>query len=349
MLTVRRLLLILAGASAMNATSLDSATAEKLANLALACVHRPYPTKIGHVLNSDQDVKLPREMTPAFYGCYDWHSSVHGHWMLARLARSFPEAPFAKRAKAALAQSLTAANLKQEADYLNGEGRGSFERPYGLAWLLQLAAELHQWDDPDAKRWSTAIQPLEDACIRRLEDWLKKLSHPVRSGEHSQTAFSAGLILDYARATGHRDLEALLESKIREFYWKDRACPLNYEPSGEDFLSPCIAEADAVRRIVGGDEFAAWLGKFLPNIPRDGSTTWLEPAVVTDPSDGRLAHLDGLNLSRAWMLNGIASALPAKDPRVPSLRATAEAHARDGLRSVTGEHYEGGHWLGSFS
>ena len=170
----------------MNATSLDSATAEKLANLALACVHRPYPTKIGHVLNSDQDVKLPREMTPAFYGCYDWHSSVHGHWMLARLARTFPDAPFAKKAKAALAQSLTTANLKQEADYLNGEGRGSFERPYGLAWLLQLAAELHEWNDPDAKRLSTAIQPLEDACIRRLEDWLKKLSHPVRSSTWHQ-------------------------------------------------------------------------------------------------------------------------------------------------------------------
>jgi hypothetical protein len=269
--------------------------------------------------------------------------------MLARLARTFPDAPFAKRAKEALAESLTEANLKQEAAYMNGEGRASFERPYGLAWLLQLAAELHEWDDPDAKGWAASVRPLEDACIRRLQDWLQKLSHPVRSGEHSQTAFSAGLILDYARATGHRDLETLLESKIREFYWKDRACPLNYEPSGEDFLSPCIAEADAVRRIVSGEEFASWLGNFLPGLPRDGSTAWLEPAVVSDPSDGRLAHLDGLNLSRAWMLNGILSALPAKDPRVRGLRATAEAHARDGLRSVTGEHYEGGHWLGSFA
>jgi len=333
----------------MNATSLDSATAERLANLALACVHRPYPTKIGHVLNSDQDVKLPREMTPAFYGCYDWHSSVHGHWMLARLARTFPHAPLAQRSKAELAQSLTVANLQQEANYLNGEGRASFERPYGLAWLLQLAAELHEWNDRDAKKWSAALQPLEAACIRRLEDWLQKLSHPVRSGEHSQTAFSAGLILDYARATGHRDLQALLESKIREFYWKDRACPLNYEPSGEDFLSPCIAEADAVRRIVKGDEFASWLTAFLPGLPADGSAGWLAPAVVTDPSDGRLAHLDGLNLSRAWMLNGIIAALPDKDPRLRSLRAAGDAHANDGLRSVTGEHYEGGHWLGSFA
>jgi len=333
----------------MNANSLDSATAERLANLALACVHRPYPTKIGHVLNSDQDVKKPRELTPAFYGCYDWHSSVHGHWMLARLARTLPDAPFAQLAKAALGESLTEANLKQEADYLNGEGRASFERPYCLAWLLQLAAELHEWNDPDAMKWSESLKPLEDASIRRLKDWLQKLSHPVRSGEHSQTAFSAGLVLDYARTTGHRDLQALLESKIRAFYWNDRACPINYEPSGEDFLSPCIAEADAVRRIASVEEFAGWLANFLPGLPRDGSTTWLAPAVVSDPSDGRLAHLDGLNLSRAWMLNGIASALPAKDSRVRSLRATAEAHARDGLRSVTGAHYEGGHWLGSFA
>lgn len=333
----------------MHANSLDSATADRLANLALACVHRQYPTKIGHSLNSDQDVKPPRELTPAFYGCYDWHSSVHGHWMLARLARTFPDAPLAKRAKAALALSLTADNLKREAEYLNAEGRSSFERPYGLAWLLQLGSELREWNDADARNWSAALRPLEDAAIRRLQDWLQKLSHPVRSGEHSQTAFSAGLILDYARATGNHGLEALLESKIRAFYWNDRACPLNYEPSGEDFLSPCIAEADAVRRVASKDEFAAWLTNFVPVLPRDGSTNWLEPAVVTDPSDGRLAHLDGLNLSRAWMLNGIASALPAKDPRLAALRKTAEAHARDGLRSVTGEHYEGGHWLGSFA
>ena len=333
----------------MKAASLDSATADRLANLALACVHRQYPTKIGHVLNSDQDVKPPRELTPAFYGCYDWHSSVHGHWMLARLARTFPDAPFAKRAKEALAQSLTAENLRREAEYLNGEGRASFERPYGLAWLLQLASELHEWNDVDATKWSVALNPVEDAAIGRLRDWLRKLSHPVRSGEHSQTAFSAGLILDYARSTGHSDLAALLESKIRAFYWNDHSCPLNYEPSGEDFLSPCLAEADALRRVAAKDEFAAWLAKFLPMLPRDGSTTWLEPAVVTDPSDGRLAHLDGLNLSRAWMLNGISSALPAADPRLAGLRKTAEAHARDGLRSVTGAHYEGGHWLGSFA
>lgn len=329
-------------ATSCMAETLTPATAQRFADLALACVHREYPTKIGHVLNSDQDVKKARDLTPAFYGCYDWHSSVHGHWLLARLARTFPDAPFASRVKYALRKSLTAENLQREADYLKGEGRASFERPYGLAWFLQLAAELREWKDPDAARWSANAKPLEDVAVARLQQWLHKLSHPVRSGEHGQTAFSFGLILDYARSTGNREFTALLESKIREFYLKDRDCPLTYDPSGEDFLSPCLAEADVVRRVLPSAEFSAWLTRFLPSVK-------LEPEVVTDPTDGRLAHLDGLNLSRAWMLQGIAAALPKGDPGQTSLGATAEAHAHAGLRSVTGEHYEGAHWLATFA
>jgi hypothetical protein len=331
------------------AGDLDSATAGRFANLALACVHREYPTKIAHSLNSAKDVQAARDLTPAFYGCYDWHSSVHGHWMLVRLVHTFPDAEFAGRARKALAQSLTNENLKREAEYIAGEGRESFERPYGLAWLLQLAAELRAWDDPDAKKWSEALQPLEDAAVRRLQTWLPKLSRPVRSGEHSNTAFGMGLMLDYAHGAGQAQFEELLRGRARDFYGNDKACPLTYEPSGEDFLSPCLAEADVMRRVLPRDEFAAWLGQFLPAIPRDGSSAWMRPGVVTDPADGKLAHLDGLNLSRAWMLNGIASALADRDARVKALRATAEEHARDGLRAVTGEHYEGGHWLGSFA
>ncbi|HLJ50143.1 MAG TPA: DUF2891 domain-containing protein [Bryobacteraceae bacterium] len=337
-----------AGACAMPA-SLKTDSAERFANLALACVHREYPNKIAHVLNSDADVKPPRQLTPAFYGCYDWHSSVHGHWLLARLAATFPDEPFAARAKAALAQSLTPPNLRREADYINGEGRSSFERPYGLAWLLQLAAELHEWKVPEAREWSAAMKPVEAAAVTRISDWLGKLPHTVRSGEHSNTAFGLGLMLDYSKIVGNADFERLVERKTREFFLADRDCPLAYEPSGEDFLSPCLAEADAVRRVVHGKEFADWLAHFLPSIPQDGSTAWMRPGVVTDPSDGKLAHFDGLNLSRAWMLYGIASALPEGDRRVPSLNATAAAHASSGLRSVTGEHYEGGHWLGSFA
>ena len=325
------------------------AAAERFAALALACVHKEYPNKIGHVLNSDADVGPPRKLTPAFYGCFDWHSSVHGHWLLARLARTFPDAPFTPRAIEALQQSLTRANLEAEARYLNGEGRASFERPYGLAWLLQLGQELREWDHPAAREMAANLRPLEDAAIARLKTWLPKLSHPVRSGEHSQTAFALGLILDTARGSGNRDLATLAADHARAFFLSDKNCPLSYDLSGEDFLSPCLAEADVMRRVLPPADFAKWLHAFLPDIPRNGSAEWLKPAVVTDPSDPKLAHLDGLNLSRAWMLEGIASGLPANDRRLPSLRATAAAHRTAGVASVTGAHYEGGHWLGSFA
>jgi hypothetical protein len=325
------------------------AAATRFADLALACVHKEYPNKIAHVLNSDADVAPPGKLTPAFYGCFDWHSSVHGHWLLARLARTFPDAPFTPKAIAALQQSLTRANLEEEAGYLNGQGRASFERPYGLAWLLQLGQELREWDHPAARELAANLRPLEDAATARLNIWLPKLSHPVRSGEHSQTAFALGLILDTARASGQRAFAALAADRARAFYFHDSNCPLSYEPSGEDFLSPCLAEADVMRRVLPPADFAKWLHRFLPDIPRDGSADWLQPAVVTDPSDPKLAHLDGLNLSRAWMLEGIASGLPAHDRRLASLRAVAAAHRTAGLASVTGEHYVGGHWLGSFA
>ncbi len=328
--------------------ALTLAAAERFANLALECIHREYPNKLGHVLNSDADVRPPRELTPAFYGCYDWHSAVHGHWMLVRLARLFPEEPLAVRVKAAVGRNLTAENLKREEEYLQGKGRESFERPYGLAWLLQLAAELRAWDDADARQWSSALTPLAGLVEQRVQQWLRKLSHPVRSGEHSQSAFSFGLMLDYARACDRREFAQLLEAKILEFYAEDRNGPLAYEPSGEDFLSPCLAEADVMRRVMRGAEFAQWLEHFLPQIPRDGSS-WLRPGSVPDPSDPKLAHLDGLNLSRAWMLRGILHALPQADTRRVSLEAAADEHAVAGLESVSSEHYEGAHWLGTFA
>ena len=334
----------------MNATpTLDAPAAGRFAKLALDCIHREYPTKIAHLLNSAADVKSARELTPAFYGCFDWHSAVHGHWLLARLAHRFPDAEFTPRVKAALAQSLTKENLTTEAAYLTAPGRGGFERPYGLAWLLQLAAELKQWDDPAAHEWARNLEPVEAAAVTALATWLPKLSYPVRSGEHSNTAFSLGLLLDYAASTNKPDFRQLLERKARAFYLKDRACPLAYEPSGEDFLSPCLAEADVMRRLLKPVEFAPWLTQFMPEIPQNGTTNWLKPGVVADPTDGKLAHLDGLNLSRAWMLERITAALPSTDLRVASLRATSKKHVEDGLRAVTGEHYEGGHWLGTFA
>src|SRR6476646_4469834 len=327
----------------------DVNAAERFANLALACVHKEYPNRISHTMISDADVAPPRKLTPAFFGCYDWHSSVHGHWLLARLARTYPDAPSAKHAREALRQSLTAENITQEATYLRGEGRSSFERPYGLAWLLQLAAELHEWSDPDARQMAADLRPLEEAAVERLSAWLPKLSNPVRIGEHDQTAFGLGLTLDYARSTGNGHLAHLVETKARQFYENDRNCPLEYEPSGEDFLSPCLGEADLMRRVLAKTEFVKWLSQFLPQIPRTATADWLPVAISPDPSDPKLAHLDGLNLSQAWMLEGILSSLPADDPRRPALTSAAEAHRRAGLAAVTGEHYEGGHWLGSFA
>jgi len=327
----------------------DPALAERFARLALACVHQEYPNKIAHVLGSDADARPPRELTPAFYGCYDWHSSVHGHWLLARVARLRPDTALAADVRRALARSLTDGNLAGEARYLEGKGRLSFERPYGLAWLLQLAAELREWDSPEARLWASSLAPLEKTAAARLRDWLPKLTRPIRVGEHSQTAFALGLVLDWARVAGEAETEALVVARSRDFYGADRDCPLGYEPSGEDFLSPCLAEADLVRRVLPSDEYVRWLSGFLPSLPEDGSSAWLAPAVVSDPTDPKLAHLDGLNLSRAWMLEGMASGLPPLDPRVASLRAAAAVHREKGLAMVTGEHYEGGHWLGTFA
>lgn len=328
--------------------TLDEATAARFAALSLACVQKEYPNKLTHILNSAEDVKAPHELTPAFYGCYDWHSSVHGHWMLARLMHQFPNGAFAPKAIAALRANLTPANIAGEVRYLSAPGRESFERPYGLAWLLQLAAELRTSRSADAARLSSVVKPLEVAVVARLKTWLPKLAYPIREGEHAQTAFAFGLILDYAHGVDPA-LAAMVTTKVREFHLNDRDCPLHYEPSGQDFVSPCIAEADVMRRVLTPPEFASWLSKFLPRLPTTNSAAWLPIGVVTDKTDGKLAHLDGLNLSRAWMLEGIASGLPATDPRRRALLASARAHATSGLTAVTGEHYEGAHWLGSFA
>jgi hypothetical protein len=336
-------------ARAAGEETMNTETVERFAALALACVHQEYPNKLAHVMSSDEDVAPPRELTPAFYGCFDWHSSVHGHWLLVRLAKLYPDAEFVAAARTALGRSLGAERLAAEAAYLAGEGRESFERPYGLAWLLCLAEELRTWDDEQAQSWAANLAPLEAEAANRIRSWLPKLYYPIRTGEHSQTAFAFGLILDWARVVGDDEMEALVKGKALGFHLEDASCPLAYEPSGQDFLSPCIAEADLMRRLLPPRRFAAWLGGFLPGIPSDGGASWLPLGVVTDRADGKLAHLDGLNLSRAWMLEGILAGLPGDDPRRAALRAAADTHRAAGLAAVTGEHYAGGHWLGSFA
>jgi hypothetical protein len=333
---------------------LDPSVAARFAGLALSCLHREYPNKIGHVMDSDADARPPHLLTPAFYGCYDWHSDVHGHWLLVRLIRLYPNAPFAHKARMELARSLTSTNIAGEVAYLERDGRASFERPYGLAWLLQLSSELRQWNDPQARQWSKTLRPLESQAAARLKSWLPKLQYPIRIGEHDQTAFSFGLMWDWAAVSGDAEMANLLTTAARRFYEADRNCPIQYEPSGQDFLSPCLAEADFMRRVLSAKSFTTWLTDFLPRLPQKpdpsgANAVWLPPAIVTDRADPKLAHIDGLNLSRAWMLEGIAHALVSDDTRVPALMAAARRHRDAALPAVTGEHYEGGHWLGTFA
>ena len=335
--------------SAPNLADTKAIYPEKLAHLALECVHKEYPNKISHTMQSDIDLKPPRELTPSFYGCFDWHSSVHGHWLLVRLAKLYPEKDLSVQSIEILNQSFAKENLLIEKDYFQGTGRTAFERPYGLAWLLQLVAELEEWDDNQtAIQWRENIKPLENIVMERIVSWLPKLTYPVRSGQHSQTAFALGLFYDWAIITNNIKVSELIKNRSLNFYYDDKNCPLNYEPSGSDFLSPCLAEADLMRRILAPNEFAQWLGDFL-EIPSEKNTVWIEPAIVSDRSDPKLAHLDGLNLSRAWMLEGIATGLPMDDPRKDILINSALQHANIALDAVTGEFYEGGHWLGSFA
>ncbi|HOX26935.1 MAG TPA: DUF2891 domain-containing protein [Candidatus Krumholzibacteria bacterium] len=329
--------------------NLSADQAARFVGLALDCVDREYPGKIDHSLRSAADTGTPAGLHPAFFGCYDWHSAVHGHWLMARFARLHPEHPLAAEALAALDRHLRPELIAAEVAYLETPGRAEWERPYGLAWLLQLATELREWDPDRAGRWAAALAPLEEACVARLQDWLPKLTYPIRTGEHSQTALAFALVLDHARSTGRGDLARLVEATTTRLYLGDRGADLAFEPSGQDFVSPALAEADLLRRILAPAEFARWLADFLPAIPDSGGTDWLPAAVVSDRSDGKLAHLDGLNLSRAWMLRGIAAGLPVDDLRRAALLAAARAHADVGLAALTGEFYEGGHWLGTFA
>ena len=335
--------------SAQEARTFDAAAVGRFAQLALDCVHQDYPNKISHVLGSDADVRPPRELTPVFCGCFDWHSAVHGHWLLVRLCRMYPESPQVGAARAALAESFTDEKVAAEVAYFQAKEHKSFERPYGLAWLLQLSAELHEWDDPQARQWAATLEPLEQIAAARFRAWLPKLSYPVRTGEHSQTAFAMGLVYDWARSRGDEEMLRLVTERAREYYLKDRGANLAFEPDGQAFLSPILAEADLMRRIMEPAEFAAWLDGFLPELKGGCPAGWLRPAVVTDKEDGHLVHLDGLNLSRAWMLEGIVAGLPPSDVRAPGLLAAIAEHKKAGLEAVSGEHYEGGHWLGSFA
>ena len=331
----------------MNDTA-DKAFLERLARMALANIGREFPNHVQHLMDGDADVLPPRVLHPVFCGAYDWHSAVHNYWMLVRLLRVLPGGAFASEVRALIGRRFNPADMARECRYFDDPRRASWERPYGLAWVLQLAAELGEWATPEARAWRAALAPLEAVAAERFRGWLSKLFYPIRSGEHSQTAFAFGLVHDWARSTGDAVMQELVRIKSIEFHAADVQGPLAYEPSGQDFLSPVLAEADLLRRLLPQADYMRWLGAFLPQIPTDGGA-WLEPAESRDPTDPKLAHLDGLNLSRAWMLEGIAAALPATDPRRAALMAAAAEHAAAGLAAIREERYEGSHWLPSFA
>jgi len=327
----------------------DDSYVARFARLALGCVQKEYPNKLDHVLADASHVRRPRELHPAFYGCYDWHSAVHGHWLLVRLLRTDPGALPEREARAALAANLTADNLRAEDEYFRDPGRPSFERPYGWAWLLKLHEELSLWDDPEAARWSEALRPLAATVVGKYLDFFPRQNYPVRVGTHFNTAFGLAFAHDYAARLGPPELRELVRERALTYFFPDRDCPAAWEPGGDDFLSPCLTEADLMRRVLPPEEFARWFADFLPGLEEGEPAGLLSPARVTDRTDPKLVHLDGLNLSRAWSMRALASALPPESPRRAALARAARLHAEATLPHVTSGDYAGEHWLATFA
>jgi hypothetical protein len=339
-----------AASSQMNTTTpLTEKQASHFAALALKCVGREFPNKPEHVINNASEVSSPKVLHPAFYGCYDWHSSVHGHWMLVRLLKTFPNLPESAQVRAALDANLAAENIGAEVTYMKQPNRQSFERTYGWAWALKLAEELNSWNDPDGKKWAKNLQPLAETLAKSYLTFLPKQTYPIRTGVHPNTAFGLALALDYAQAVGNRELEAMLNERSRTYFANDTNYPGGWEPGGEDFFSAALMEADLMRRVMQPREFATWFHRFLPDVAKGGPAALLQPAIVTDRSDPKLVHLDGLNLSRAWCMRSIAGALPASDPARKILSSAADKHASAALAHVASGDYAGEHWLASFA
>lgn len=332
-----------------NKIELTQEVASGFVHLALNCVQKEYPNKTGHVMNDAADVLTPSEMHPAFYGCFDWHSSVHGHWMLARILKLFPDIPEAAEIRKSLNQNLSAKNILKEVEYFNQEGRKSFERTYGWAWLLKLAEELHGWEDADGKKWEKNLFPLTQRIIKSYTDFLPDQTYPVRTGVHPNTAFGISFALDYAQKVKNESFADFLIDRSKTYFLNDKNGPAIWEPGGEDFLSPVLVEADLMHRVLSPKEFAHWFHEFLPGFANQEYKNLIEPAIVSDRDDPKGVHLDGLNLSRAWCMLGISKALPAGDPVKGILLKAANTHANSALFNVATGNYEGEHWLASFA
>jgi len=333
----------------MTVRSLDAALAARFADTALANVAREYPHKLDHVMEGDADVRPPRALHPAFHGSYDWHSCVHMHWLLAHVRRRSPSLPQRGAIDAVLDRHFAPDAIAAECAYLAQPTAKSFERTYGWAWLLKLACEIALTDDDRARHWSTNLAPLAQAFVARYLDYLPRANYPIRYGIHANSAFGLAFALDYARQADAAALEALCTAKAREWYGDDRGAPAAWEPSGADFLSPVLIEAELMRRVLPAPEFAGWLAAFLPGLARREPATLFAPAAVGDRTDPQIVHLDGLNLSRAWCFVGIAASLPAGDARVAVLRDAAAGHLAAGLAGLEHADYLGSHWLASFA
>jgi hypothetical protein len=324
---------------------MNQANAEKLAALPLKCLGQEFPFKSGHVLSRESDLDLPRQHHPAFYGCFDWHSSVHGHWVLVHLLRTFPEMENSTQVRSLLLNHLSEENIQTEIAYFSlNRYTQSFERTYGWVWLLKLADALRNWEDDEMRPLYGHVQPLADLITHKYLEYLPKLNHPIRVGEHSNTAFGLTFAWDYAKNTGNDSLQLLIAERARDYYLDDTDCPISWEPSGYDFLSPCLEEADLMRRVLSKDAFRDWFATFLPGLA-SGKIDDLVPTQVTDRSDGKLVHLDGLNFSRAWCLYGISKDYPGWN----HLRALADKHLAHSLPQIIDGDYAGEHWLGTFA
>lgn len=313
----------------------------------LSHLQREYPNGLLLQLQDESDVGSPAQLHPAFYGCYDWHSAVHSHWQVVRALRLYPAAPFVRAAVAALNQSFTPEKLAGEMAYLRR--RSNFEVPYGMAWVLQLLAELREQTTPQTERWRTVLAPLEEHAAGQMRHYLTRLAYPIRSGVHNQSAFAMALALDWARTTQDEAMATLIAEKAAAFFAADYNAPLAYEPSGTDFFSPTLAEADLMRRVLPQIDFADWLWQFWGRDTLETLPRFLRPVQVVDFSDGQLAHFTGLNLSRAWMLAGIATALPPADPRRPLLDELAWQHQEVGLADALHPDYMVAHWAPTFA
>lgn len=338
-------LIIMMGAifSAYSQTDLNIKQANKLAELPLHCISTEYPNKLGQVIGSKDDLGEPAQLHPAFYGCFDWHSAVHGHWSLVRLLNLYPDLDKSALAIDGLKTHLSKENIKGEIAYFGRPHSGTYERMYGWAWLLKLTTELKVSEDPEINQLLENIKPLASLIANKVKEFLPNLNYPIRVGTHTNTAFAMCMIYDYALAFNDVELQQVIADRAKDYYLDDKNCPIEWEPSGYDFLSPCLEEADLMRRILPAREFKNWLKDFLPEIMLHKFS--LSPGVVLDRTDGHLVHLDGLNFSRAWCLKGIVETLPELSHLIP----IAEMHIRYSLPNLVGDSYEGGHWLASFA